>query len=246
MGADLNGFTANDSTPLHFARDIDILQAFLARGADPARLNWGRYTPINCHVCNGNIEAAVYLLQDPRVRASVNVLCTDGEIALHHVACHLGDEGAAFIASLLLQAGANPNLKDRNGRTPLAKAQEEHPSYHATIALLDKAMREAGKTSLLVKARRLIVAAASSAVVPSYLEGRMARDEPLPRVTFTPLTGGQNDEEGLEDRELRTLLAFTPGIDGGPKGDGMPREVFRHAWHPLRYGVVGLELQLQD
>lgn len=67
------------------------------------------------------------------------------------------------------------------------------------------------------------------------------------------LTGGQNDEEGLEYRELRTLLAFTLGMEGGPEGESMSRDVFRvvldmllPAWDPLRRGVPGMELPVSD
>ena len=130
-----------------------------------------------------------------------------------------------------------------------------HPDHQALIALLEDyqdAKEDAEKASLLVKARRLAIAAHSNAVAPSCLQGRLARGQPLPRVTLTPLTAGQNDgekeeeeeeeekEEGgqeYEERKLRTALAFMCGVGR----EGMPRDVFRvvvdllmPSWDPLR------------
>ena len=67
----------------------------------------------------------------------------------------------------------------------------------------------------------------------------------MPRVALAPLTAGQSDdEEG--GRKLHDTIAFLTGMAGGPKGKGMPRDVFRvvleflrPAWDPLRCGVVG-------
>lgn len=59
---------------------------------------------------------------------------------------------------------------------------------------------------------------------------------------MAPLTVGEHDEEEEEGRNLRTLLAFLAGMEGG----GMPRDVFRLVmdllmpkWDPLRRGVAG-------
>lgn len=79
----------------------------------------------------------------------------------------------------------------------------------------------------------------------------MARDEPLPEVVVAPLPAGQNDEDEEEGRKYHTLLAFMLGMEG--EGERMPRDVFRlvmdmlmPVWDPLRRGVVGLKLPLQD
>lgn len=96
----------------------------------------------------------------------------------------------------LLQAGGNPGLTNNAGETPLAYLQNhnQNPSHHTTIALLEQ-ISDAEKTSFLVKARRLAVATASNTVAPSCLQARMARGQPLPRMTSMPMTGGQNEDE---------------------------------------------------
>jgi hypothetical protein len=71
----------------------------------------------------------------------------------------------------------------------------------------------------------------------------------LPHVALAPLTGGQDGEEG---RKLQITLAFLLGVEGGPEGEGMPRDIFRVVldmlmprWDPLRRGLAGKEGQLQ-
>ena len=111
-----------------------------------------------------------------------------------------------------------------------------------TIALFEDALAEAEKASLLVKARRLTVAASTStAAVPSYVQRRVAQGRPLPHVALAPVVGKQKkrgaDKEGEEARKLRTALGFMWGLER----EGMPRDVFRTvmdlvvpSWDPLR------------
>ena len=63
----------------------------------------------------------------------------------------------------------------------------------------------------------------------------MARGLPLPVVVLSPVMDGPNDDE------LRTMLAWLVGMEGG---GGMSRDVFRVVlellmpwWHPLRRKV---------
>jgi hypothetical protein len=104
----------------------------------------------------------------------------------------------------------------------------------------EQALADAENTALLVKARRIAVAASSHTVTPSCLQGCVARGQPLPVVGLVPVVGGQNEEE--EDRKLRTTLAFMCGL--GRKA--MPRDVFRvvvdllmPSWDPLRRKDAG-------
>jgi hypothetical protein len=93
---------------------------------------------------------------------------------------------------------------------------------------------DAEKASFLVKARRLVMAA-TRPTPPSFLQGRVARGLPLPVVVLSPVMDGPNDDE------LRTMLAWLVGMEGG---GGMSRDVFRVVlellmpwWHPLRRKV---------
>ena len=102
---------------------------------------------------------------------------------------------------------------------------------HATIALFEQAP-DAEKTSLLVKARRLVTASRNT-VVPSYLQSRVLAGLPLPRVVLTPVAAGsdENEEEKeQEGRRFHSMLAFVVEMEGGPENMGMPRDVFGWCW----------------
>jgi hypothetical protein len=133
----------------------------------------------------------------------------------------------------------------------LVYLRENFPTRHTTIALVEQALADIEKTWLIVKARRLTVAAINT-VAPSYLQQRVVRGLPLPRVAMTPLTIGQDDVDGEEGRKFRTLIMFFLGVGGGLENESMPRDVFRvvmdflmPAWDPLRRGVAGARPQMQ-
>jgi len=243
-GADINGRTKNGAVPLHTARFRGVLSALLDRDADPIVQDAYGTSPLMNYARWGSVIRITRLLQDPRVRAAIDMQDHNGRTALHH-ACDHWQNSATSTVDLLLEARPNPRLVDKCGQTPLAFLREKHPTYHATIVLLEQAP-EAEKASLLVKARRLATAAASGAI-PSCLQGRLARGQRLPRVTLTPVTSVQSDgEDDKESRKLHTLVEFLLGMAGSPKGEGMPRDVFRVVldlvmpfWDPLRRGVVG-------
>jgi hypothetical protein len=118
----------------------------------------------------------------------------------------------------------------------LGWVRQRHPTHQAAIALLEQAVADADKTSILVKARRFAVAANRNTVALSCLQNRVARSQPLPALGLVPVVGGQNDDE--ESRKLRTTLAFMCGMGQ----EGMPRDVFRvvmdllmPSWDPLRH-----------
>jgi hypothetical protein len=200
------------------------------------------------HMLAGTVDTVARLLQDPRVRATVNMQDGNGRTVLHYACRNFGvEDTAAPKVHLLLQAGANPIIPDKSGLTPLAYLRQFHPNRRAVIALLEHypvAKKDADKASLLVKARRLAVAAIGNIMAPSCLQNRAARGQPLPRlllgrVVLTPVMGGR-DEEDEEGSKIHSLYTFLLGV-GGPKGEGMPRDVFRvvmdflmPAWDPLR------------
>ena len=228
-GADVNGTTGNGRSALHYVAPVDILIALLDRGADPIVADRNGGLPLIRHAVFASVDTVARMLHDPRVRATINAQRRGGNIALLY-ACRTfnNEEGetAALTVHLLLQAGTDPTITNENGQTPLDVARHPHPTHHAAIALLEQALAEAGKASLLVKARRLAVAATSNAVVPSCLLIRVAQGQPLPRIALALPRGqqyGENKDEGEESRKFRTTLAFMCGLGRG----GMPRDVFR-------------------
>jgi len=245
-GADMNGRNEYGCTPLHYAKSLDILFALLNRRADPALVTVDGVSPLMYCAIRGEVDNVARLLQDPRIQATVDMSTTEGHTALHCACAHGNNEDETFaIIYLLLQAGANPTLSNHNGLTPLAYIKQRYSSYRTMIAFLEQTLTDAEKTSLLVKARRLVVAAINTARTPSYLQARMLRGEPLPRLALAPLTSGQDE---AEDRNFHTTQTFLLGMDGGSEGEGMPRDVFwvvldmlMPRWDLLRRGIDALQ-----
>ena len=72
---------------LHKARTVDIITELLDRGADPVRRHYDNpWTPLMSHSRDGFVDGVARLLQDPRVRATINLQNCDGRTALH-IAC---------------------------------------------------------------------------------------------------------------------------------------------------------------
>lgn len=103
---------------------------------------------------------------------------------------------------------------------------------------------------LFFEARRLIKPANPSAVIPAYVHRRVLQNKPLPRVELAPIAAVNNKNEEEKARKLRRLLAFVAGMEGGPEGQGLPRDVFRVVlamltlpWDPLwnRGGAARLQ-----
>jgi len=158
--ADVNATIANGNTPLHLAKTPDIVAALLDRGADSALVSKQRRFPLMHRVRYGNADVVARLLQDQRVRATINVQDGGRHTALYHAFTTLdAEEAAVRKAHLLLQAGADPISTDYEGRTPLDLVRQHHPNYHAAIALIERTLAESEKVVLLVKTRRLAVAA---------------------------------------------------------------------------------------
>ena len=245
-GAEVNATSRDGRSALHHAASLDILTASLNRDADLTHVEYRGWSALIYQAGDGPVDNVARLLQDPRAHATVNMRSDSGRTALH-CACMDGEASAANPkARLLLQAGAGPFVTRNGGETPLDLVRRHYPYRLALISLLEQyqnARKDAEKASLLVKARRLAVAATSNAVVPSCLQARVARGQPLPRVALVPLTDGQTEgevedkkDEG-EGRNLRTILAFICGVGR----EGMPRDVFRvvmdffmPSWDPLR------------
>lgn len=238
-GADVNAKAYCGNTALFSAASLEVLNALLDRGADPIALSNHGTTPLMHYVSGRRRYGMVNrLLQDPRVRATSDMQDQNGNTALHY-ACLSTTESCAGEIPNLLPAGANSALTNNQGKTPLASIRLVRPRRWAAIRYLEQAP-DAEKTWVLVKARRLVITAASS-TTPSYLQGRVTRGEPLPCVELMPVESSHTEGADEEDRKLRTTLAFVVGMEGGFTAYGMPRDVFRvvldllmPSWDPLR------------
>ena len=136
------GTCADDDTINHAACDgqFDALEMLLEYGGklDGTRgtEHHGGYTPLGCAVSCRSIRGAKWLLekgQDPNTIKS-----KDGENCLH-VAVHFG--ASDKMLQLLLDRGAKINQKDKQGRTPLARAHEK--DHTKAIAFLEAAGAQA-------------------------------------------------------------------------------------------------------
>ena len=137
-GADVNAKDfVQDSPYLYAAAEgrIEILKLTLAAGADLKDTNRYRGTGLIPAAHHGHVEAVKLLLATAIDKDHVNNL---GWTALLE-AVILGDGGAAHteIVRLLADAGANVNIADRDGVTPLAHARKS--SYSAMVSILSAA-----------------------------------------------------------------------------------------------------------
>ena len=139
-GAVLNATDAYGRTPLHvaaFARQREAIRALAKAGAHLNRLETSRYD-------GTALIAAAHLGHDGVVRQLIAAGAPlDHVNNLHWTAVIesivLGDGGPRHQATLkaLIDAGANLQLTDRSGQTPLALAKAR--GFNAMVTLLEKA-----------------------------------------------------------------------------------------------------------
>ena len=201
-GADVNATMSDGSTATHTASSLDTLNALLDHGADPTLQDKDGWTILMWQSFFKRVDVVARLLQEPRVRAIVNFQNNKGRTALHQAFMWVGGiHAGSSIVRLLLQVGADPTIIDKGGLAPLAYLQKYYPTHQATMALLEHALADAEKTSLLVKARRLVITA-RNAVAPSYLQGHVARGQPLPHVAQASVTGSK----GISGRDAASSI----------------------------------------
>jgi ankyrin repeat protein len=137
-GADVNAKDFIQDTPFLYAAAegrIEILKMTLAAGADVKDTNRYRGTALIPAAHHGHAEAVKLLLATKIDRDHVNNL---GWTALLE-AVILGDGGPVHteIVQRLVDAGANVNIADRDGVTPLAHARKS--GYSAMVRILSAA-----------------------------------------------------------------------------------------------------------
>ena len=111
-GRERNDLVRMDRSPCSYIPgDFDVL---LDRGADLILQEKPACAILTQQASYGRVSIVARLLQEPRIRAAVNMQYRYGYTALHY-AC-LGDQ-ATSIVHLLLQSSADPNITDDEGLT---------------------------------------------------------------------------------------------------------------------------------
>jgi len=227
-GVDVNGRTGNGSTAIHHAHNEEVLGFLLGGGAEPVVWNDKGWLPLMHHVQAGRSECVARLLEDPRVRASIDTVVRgedfEGFSALHLACWHNNVTPTAKLAILrhLLEAGADPTL----------------PNEPLEVALIEEAM-DGQRAASLIKARRVVVGAGRSEAQQFIKRARLGRGEGLPSIELDTEDEGEN---------FGSLMAFLMGLQSKGGTSGMPQGVFVvmmsmiiPPWHALREGIKGDE-----
>jgi len=148
-GADPNALDDLDRTPLHCAARCDeyyvdgaTIQMLLDAGADPSARDFCGQTPLHHAYCGKNVERLL------NAAADFNALDNNGCTPLHTAAS--SSYCRDMIAKLLLEAGANPNIKSTAGDLPIHTACRHIESDWRESMLICRLM-EASPESLSVK-----------------------------------------------------------------------------------------------
>ncbi len=132
-GVDKDVADARGSTALHLAASgghVDVVNALLDAGAR-LRLNKVNKTPLHDAAWAGHTECVVVLVPAARKAGLLDAVGDDGRVALHCASLCTDPR----IVDALLKAGANPDVVDLRGRTPLDWARDlMRASGDATVA----------------------------------------------------------------------------------------------------------------
>lgn len=140
-GADVDTDDENNNTALHMAAwqgYEGVADILLGGGADPMSRNVWEETPLMLAAEEGRLEIVTKLL--PRVgKGGLDARDSDGHTALFG-ACM---RGQAHVAKALLRAGADPSVKNRDGRSILQVATSN--GMTSCVELLQVSRQEVGE-----------------------------------------------------------------------------------------------------
>lgn len=154
-GLDVYCHTAFWFSPPHVASSAATLSFLLDRGADATAVSGEGWTPLIAQAAFLRIGCVECLLREPAVIATIDTQSTDvfpggrpaGTSALH--ACARVEDGTmedkTGIIKRLLDAGANPTLKDALGCTPRDLIWQRYPvNFDAIDLLLNRSLPTVG------------------------------------------------------------------------------------------------------
>lgn len=245
LNVDVNGRTSNGSAAVHHAMNAGVLGYLLEGGAEPVVWNDKGWSPLMHHVQAGRPECVARLLEDPRVRASVDTVARGDDFnsfSALHLACYFNNvTPTAKLALLrhLLVAGADPTLPNRHGQNSLQILREDPPVEPLELTLVEEAM-DGQLAASLIKARQVVVGAGLSEAWQCIKRARLERGEEWLSIEL--------DTEDKEWENFGGLMAFLMGVQSKEGRSGMPQGVFVAVmsmiippWHALQKGMKGVE-----
>jgi ankyrin repeat protein len=157
LGANMGLRNAYGDCATHWACErnrASCLALLLDAGASfNERAGYLLWTRLMVAASHGATECVQALLGRGGDTLELDATTGTGETALHKAAHKSHDQ----IIQLLLQAGANPTIRNNNGRTPLAIARTS--GHQPCIVLLQASIAASHATCSLLKARALLDAA---------------------------------------------------------------------------------------
>jgi hypothetical protein len=239
FGADVDKSDTRGLTPSHITNSSMVLRVLIDAGADPTARSVSGKTLLIRHVYHKRCSCVKLLLQNELVRRDIDL--DEGKGAALLVACHT--KPSAFIAKLLLDWGANPNIFVQ-GRllVELLRDEVRHDSSDelkvSCLGLLEKAHAWSEILFRVLEARYI----ASCLQFPAPFQGRQ------PQISFPPISAWEHAEHDIEimtDESLVTLARLMPALLGkrvlGINLEPLPKEIFFSVmvfllprWHPAR------------